>query len=116
MLDYCVAMANKTPYKRGYSRHYSVVVDRKGRVVGEAANSYTKTHTLMAKTSKKIGLCKEFCHAEMLAILRARGKGYKIYISRIDAKGNPCYSAPCPVCSILIKEAGIKSIEFTTGG
>ena len=112
-LQYCIEKASELPYKRSESRHYSVVVNKRGKIVGEAANSYTKTHTIMAKTSKRLGLEKEYCHAECLAIVRARGKGHKIYIARVDSRGNACYSAPCPVCAVLIKEAGIKVVEFS---
>lgn len=113
MLEYCIEKCREIPYKRGYQRHYSVVVDKRGRLISEASNSYTKTHTIMAKTSKRLGLDKEYCHAECLAIIRAKGKGYKIFIARVDSRGEPCYSAPCPVCGVLIKEAGFKSVEFT---
>ena len=112
-LEYCLQKCREIPYKRGEQRHYSVVVDKRGRLISEAANSYTKTHTIMAKTSKRLGLEKEYCHAECLAIVRAKGKGHKIYIVRVDAKNNACYSAPCPICAVLIKEAGIKVVEFS---
>jgi deoxycytidylate deaminase len=91
-----------------------VIVDKRGKIVAEAANDYQKTHPIMAKASKKLGMTKEYCHSEMLALVRAKGKGVKMYISRVDSKGNPCYSAPCPVCAALIAESQIKSVEYTT--
>lgn len=112
-LEYCLSKAREIPYKRGEQRHYSVVVDKRGRLISEAANSYTKTHTIMAKTSKRLGLEKEYCHAECLAIVRAKGKGHKIYIARVDAQGKACYSAPCPVCATLIAESNLKAVEFS---
>ena len=101
------------PYVKGQTRHYAVVVDKRGRVVGEGRNDYLKSHPLMHRTSRKLGLEKDCLHSEALALIRAKGKGNKIYIARVDSKGNPCYSAPCPVCSYLIKEGGISSVEFT---
>ena len=112
-LDYCIEQCRKTPYKRGEQRHFCAIVDKRGRLISEAANSYTKTHTLMAKASKKLGVQKEFCHAEMLALVRARGKGVKIFVARIDSQGNACYSAPCVVCASLISESQIRSVEFS---
>lgn len=113
-IEYALSMARQLPYKRGTQRHYALVVDKKGRIVSEAANSYTRTHTAMYKASRKLGLQKDFCHAECLALIRARGKGCKLIVVRVDAQNNPCYSAPCPVCSVLIKEAThIKSVEFS---
>jgi deoxycytidylate deaminase len=112
-LQYCVEQCKKTPYKRGTQRHYAVIVDKRDRLVSEGANDYRKTHTLMAKASKKLGMRKEFCHAECLALVRARGKGVKMYVARVDSQGEACYSAPCVVCASLISESQIKSIEFT---
>ncbi len=112
-IQYCIDMAAKQAYVRKQSRHYAVVLDKKGRVVGEAANSYQKTHPIMKKTSNKLGLHKEYCHAEALAIVRAKGKGEKLIVARVDNNNKSCYSAPCPICAFLAKEAGIKSIEFT---
>lgn len=113
LLQYCVNKACESPYVRGQTRHYAVVTDRKGKIVGEGRNDYTKSHPLMFRTSRKIGLQKDCIHSEMLAIIRSKGKGEKIYVARVDSKGNPSYSAPCPVCAVLIKEAGIKSVEYT---
>jgi deoxycytidylate deaminase len=113
-LDYCIQEARKLPRVKDQQRHYAVVVDGKGRVISEGTNSYIKTHTMMHKASRKLGLEKDFCHAEQLALSRARGRGCKLIVVRIDAKAQPCYSEPCPVCKLLIKEAGhIKAVEFT---
>lgn len=114
MLDYCIQKAREIPYVRHQQRHYAVVVDGRGRIVSEGSNSYQKTHPQMAKVSKRLGLVKEFCHAEQLALLRAKGRGCKLYVVRVDRNGNPQNSNPCPVCSFLIKESGnIKSVEYT---
>ena len=113
-LDYCLQKAREIPYVRHQQRHYAIVVDKRGRIVAEAANSYVKTHPQMAKMSSKLGLDKCFCHAEQLALVRARGKGCKLFVARVDSKNRPVYSSPCRVCAELIKESGhIKSVEFT---
>ena len=112
-LEYALQKCREMPYHKNQSRHYAVIVDKRGRLISEASNSYTKTHTVMAKTSKRLGLEKEYCHAECLAIVRAKGKGHKIFIARVDSSGKACYSAPCPVCAVLIAESGLKSVEFS---
>lgn len=114
MLDYCIQKASELPYQRHRSRHYCVIVDKRNRIIAEAGNSYQKTHPMMAKASKKLGMCKEYAHSEMLALVRSRGKGVKMYIARVDSNNKPCYSAPCKVCSALIAESQIESVEYTT--
>lgn len=113
MLEYVISKAREIPYVKGQQRHYSVIVDKRNRVVSEASNSYTKTSPVMHKASKRLGLSKEYCHAEQLAIVRSRGKGHKLYVARVDSTGKAVYSAPCEVCSLLLRESHIKSIEFT---
>ena len=113
-MEYALSKAREIPYKRGYQRHYALVLDKKDRIISEAANSYTRTHTAMHKASRKLGLCKDFAHAECLALVKAKGKGCKLIVVRVDSKGESCYSAPCPVCSLLIKEAKhIKSVQYS---
>ena len=96
-IEYALTKARQLPYKQGEKRHFAIVVDRRGRVVASASNSYQKTHTLMAKTSKKLGVHKEYCHSEMLAIVRSKGRGEKLIVVRVDSRGDSCYSAPCLV-------------------
>jgi len=119
-LSYAVDRAGNIPYKRGQSRHYCVIVNKRGKVVAEAANSYVTTHPVMAKVSKRVGLDKTFCHAEALALLRAAkkvgkgDKGLSLYVARVDAKGNATNSEPCPVCKLMIEESGvIKNVYHT---
>lgn len=81
--------------------------------MSQATNSYSKTHPLMAKASKKLGMVKEYCHAEALALIRSRGKGEKLIVVRIDSEDRACYSAPCLVCADLIKNSHIKYVEFS---
>ena len=113
-LQYCIDKAKEQTYVRKQSRHYCVIVDKRGKIVAEAANDYLKTHTVMHKASRKLGLEKDYCHSEMLALVRSRGKGVKMFIARVDSQGNACYSAPCIVCASLIAQSQIKSVEFTT--
>lgn len=112
-LAYCVRKARETPYRRGEQRHYSCLVDKKGRIISEGRNSYLKTHTIMHRASRKLGLEKDFIHAEMYCLVMARKAGYKLYVARVDAEGNPANSEPCLVCKSLIDSAGVKVVEYT---
>ncbi len=95
----------------------ATIFDKRGKIVSQAKNDYSKTHP-----KQKIFACKAgenhriFLHAEILAIIRSKGKGESIYIERYDANGKPMLAAPCKICQLAIKEAGIKEIRYTTGG
>lgn len=92
-------------------------LDSKGRVISVGYNSYTKTHPKQAKLAKMVGLeCKQHLHAEIAAIIKSKGRLiHKIKIERYDVNGNPKLAAPCPVCQMAIKMAGIKFVEYTVG-
>lgn len=54
-------------------------------------------------------------HAEIDALIKCKGDAYKIKIERYDRAGNPKMAAPCPICSLAIKKAGIRMVEYTMG-
>ena len=116
-IQYCLDKASETQYKRGETRHYSVVLDRKGRIVGEGRNLYHKTHTLAYKASKRTGNGEKCStHAELAALLSDRyKKGVKLTVGRVDSRGRSAYSEPCQVCKYVIKEyfPNIKSVEYS---
>lgn len=91
--------------------------DARGRVISVGYNSYTKTHPKQAKMAAKVGLVdKQHLHAEVSAIIKSKGRDiHKIKVERYDSKGNPKLAAPCPVCQLAIKMAGIKFVEHTVG-
>lgn len=92
-------------------------LDSRGRVISTAYNSYTKTHPKQARLAKMVGLeCKQHLHAEIAAIIKSKDRQiHKIKIERYDVNGNPKLAAPCPVCQMAIKMAGIKFVEYTVG-
>lgn len=103
-------------HTRGKYRHYAILVDKRGMIVGEGANDYTKTHPKFKKIAEQVGFPdKCFCHAEFVAINNDRyKKGYKLYVARVDCNNKPINSHPCPVCWELIKQTKyIKSVEWT---
>lgn len=115
-IDYCIDMARKIPYKRGEQRHYSVVLDKRGKILAEAENSYVKTSPKMLRASKKVGLEEKiFWHAECKALYSVKNvsKVHKLIVVRVDSKGNPAKSEPCTICLNLAKEIGVKIIEYS---
>lgn len=116
LISYAIQKACETPYKKGQQRHYAVITNKRGKVLSEGENSYTKTSPKMKRAGERVGLPdKVFWHAECKAIysLKEGAKAYKIVVVRVDSEGNPVHSAPCPLCQALIKEAGIKVVEYT---
>jgi tRNA(Arg) A34 adenosine deaminase TadA len=101
----------------GNSQQYKItatITSKKGRVVSKATNSYLKTHPLQAKYACKCGEpYKQYLHAEVLALIRAKGKGYKIHVERYNREGKPLLAMPCPICMLAIREAGIQVVSFT---
>ena len=92
------------------------ILDKRGRVLSEGHNSYTKTHPLQALHAKRVGLPhKCFLHAEIHAIARCKqlDRAHRIIVERYDEDGNPRCAQPCPVCERAILESGIKRVEFT---
>lgn len=113
-LEYALNKARQIPYIKGQARHYALVLDHKDRIISESANSYTRTHTAMHKASRKLGLIKDFAHAECLAIVKSKGRGCKLLVVRVFADGKQANSEPCCVCKEILRNSHIKSVEYST--
>jgi tRNA(Arg) A34 adenosine deaminase TadA len=89
--------------------------DKRGKVLSVGENSYTCTSPIQAKYARLAGMPEKiYLHAEVLAIIRARGKKiHHIHVERFNRKGEPMEASPCPICMLAIKEAGIKLITHT---
>lgn len=90
--------------------------DKKGNLLSVAFNSYTKSHPLQAYFARKVGHSehKIYLHAEIAAILKARGKPiYKLSVERYDKSGLPANAQPCAICREAIKAFGIRKVEYT---
>lgn len=92
--------------------------DKSGKLLSTGTNSYTKTHPL-----QKYFACltkqpyKDKLHAEVCALLRAKGKKiHKITVERYSKDGSPLLAAPCPICTEAILAFGVKEVEFTVEG
>lgn len=116
ILQLAINKARELPYRRHHSRHYAILTDKRGMIIAEGSNSYTKTHPLFKHTAESIGVDgKSFQHAEFVTINKDRsGRGHRLYVARVDSKGNPVMSMPCAVCTELIRRnKNIKSINWT---
>ena len=104
-----IAMCNQYQIK-------ATIFDKRNRIVASAYNSYEKTHPFQKEMAVKVGLpMKEYCHAEILAIIRSKGKGYRIHVERYNKAGEPRNAKPCPICEEAIKNSHIKVISYTVG-
>ncbi len=90
-----------------------VVTDRRGRVISSGFNK-RKTHPRQAFLSNKMGLDKQYLHAEIAALVSCRHIPHTIYIGRLKRNGDAGLATPCPICELAIKEAGIKRVIYTT--
>lgn len=93
------------------------IFDKSGNLLAIGRNNYVKSHPVQAYWAERVGQPQRiFLHAEIAAIIQARGKAmYKIRIERYSASGEPKMACPCAVCQLAIKQAGIKVIEYTVG-
>ncbi len=115
-IEYCIQKARELPYVRGQQRHYSVLLDTKGRVVSESANSYVKTSPKSFKAASKAGRPEAcYLHAEQRVLyMDKRRRGVKLIVVRVAADGSSCYSEPCEICKIVLKDfPNIKSVEYS---
>lgn len=93
----------------------ATVYDKRGRILSKAMNSYEKTHPRQAKLAIKVGIPEKlYLHAEVLALLRCRGRAYKIRVERRNRQGQTRLAKPCPICELAIKQAGVKFVEYST--
>lgn len=112
MLNRCIKEASKLELKK--QRIYSIIVDKRGRIISSGTNSFTKSHSRQAYYAEKVGQQhKIFLHSEISAIVNCKQQGYAIYTARVDRKGNPLPCAPCEVCQYALKDAKITNIYYT---
>lgn len=90
------------------------IYDRKGRLLAVGYNSYTKTHPRQAFLARACGQPeKAFLHAEIAALVKCRGIPYSIYVERRNKQGQTRLAAPCTICQMAIRLAGIKKVSYT---
>ena len=107
MLNYCIQKAREGD-SSGRVRVYSVATDKRGNFLGESLNSYIKTSPIMKRWANKMGhIGKEYLHSEMRTILSAMKSGKtisKLYIARVNKKGESLPALPCDICKMFIED------------
>jgi deoxycytidylate deaminase len=101
-------------------KRYTIIAttfDKKGNILGSGVNDYNKSHPLMKLYALKAGESelKIKKHAELAAILAAGNKDiHRIFVQRFTEDGEYALAMPCKTCQTMIKDFGIKVVEFTT--
>lgn len=102
--------------KKKYHDLTAIIKDKKGNVLSIGKNSYFKSHPLMYKLNKEIGIknpVKVYLHAEVDAIIKCKeiDKAYSIEVYRISEN---IYrkSKPCKLCLTAIRKTNIKKLLY----
>jgi deoxycytidylate deaminase len=112
MLNLAIKLASQLQNKK--QRICAIITDKRGRILSFGVNSYSKTHPRMAYYSAKCNdYNKIYLHAEMDSLIHCKQKGHTLYVARVDKKGNSLPCKPCEICSLAIKDAGIKEVITT---
>lgn len=92
----------------------ALAYDKRGRLLAVGRNSYIKTHPLMAHYGRKSGrVNKIYLHAELDALVKARGRVHKLVVMRYNQQGQPVLAKPCPACQLAIADFGVTHVEHT---
>jgi tRNA(Arg) A34 adenosine deaminase TadA len=92
----------------------AMAYDKRGRLLSVGHNSYIRTHPLQAFYGAKAGKPNAvFLHAELAALLKARGKVHRLVVIRYNSKGVPVLAAPCPICQLALRDWDVKIVEHT---
>ena len=100
------------------SQKYDIIAkcyDKRGRLLSVGTNSYEKTHPYQKHCAVMVGHSfKEYLHAEIQAILRAKDQRiHKITVERYNKNGEPMLAKPCPICQYAIGMFNIAEVEYT---
>lgn len=80
----------------------------KNRIVSIGRNLSNKTHPIQAKYANQANLHKkQFLHAEIAVLIKARQKIDTMYVFRIGKNGTLLNSKPCPICQLAINELSL---------
>jgi len=124
MIDYCIEQARKIPVVKGRQRVYAVITDKKGKVLSESMNLYSKSHPEQKRLSMAVGLSEEraYLHAEVACIIKAskrlrKGLTGMLYVARVGYSGKPLDACPCVSCRLAIQECEwLSTVQYSIGG
>lgn len=115
MTDKFMKLARNVSFHSNHRVRVGAVIVTNGKPISIGFNKL-KTHPIYTKINHKRAKYIQSLHAEMSALLSARTdvSGATIYVYRERRDGSRGNAKPCPVCQLLLAEAGIKKIYFTT--
>ena len=100
------------------------IILKKNKIIASAVNLEDKSHPIQASYGRRASFLhnneglkqKKFLHAEVNCLIRSRGKGDTIVVARVGGRGGLEFrnSRPCAVCSLALKEYGIKHVHYST--
>lgn len=91
--------------------------DRKKKIIGQGVNDYRKSHPLSKLYAEKAGESSDkiYKHAEWSALLAAGNKSvHSMLIQRFTKQGEPALAKPCKTCQVMLKDFGVKYVEYTS--
>lgn len=92
----------------------ALAYDKKGKLLSVGRNSYVRTHPLQAHYGKRSGRpAAIYLHAELAALIKARGQVHRLVIMRYHNNGAPALAKPCPACQMAINDFNVKIVEHT---
>ena len=113
MLSVCLSLAGDLPKTHGQHRFWCIITDKKGRVISQSGNSYSQTHPTQARYAKRVNQDdRVYLHAEISSLVKMRSTGHTLFVARMRNDHFPGSSKPCPICSLAIREAGIKKVVY----
>lgn len=115
LIEKAATLCETNPLQKGRQRVAAIITDSKGIILSTGLNSYQKTHPVQAHYAEKTdNPYSVYLHAEIAALVKNHSdRATKIYIARLNRKGNYAMAKPCPICTLAIKEAGISEIIYT---
>lgn len=110
-----LAVARYFAGKSKARRMHGAVVVKSGRVIGTGFNKDRNNPYYVSPEHIKTHCS---VHAEVDAIRDAKWnvKGAVLYVARVNNAGEDRNSKPCTRCQVVIEEAQIKKVIYTSGG
>ena len=108
------ALSHQFPENQGF-RHCAVLASgSKLMAIGYNRSGWSSEQAYKYNT-KKLDCCT--VHADVDALLKLKNrdasKGATIYVIRVTRKGELAMSKPCPMCSMILKEHGVRKAVFS---
>jgi tRNA(Arg) A34 adenosine deaminase TadA len=104
---------NDNSYNQAYMLR-AFVLDSHNRIISKGKNNYNKTHPMQSRLANKTDRPnRQYLHAEIAALVKARKEPFGILIIRITKTGLIKMARPCNICILAIREAGIKNVYYS---